>query len=124
MQCSQKDEKEKGLNLLIEYNYLSDLAIYNCPSTTDKPSKDGITLDLIGRGKTCSYAYAPGLMTGASDTYGNSDSALVADMTSVGRNTPISMGINYATGNHDQYGNILFQGIHVKGYTQRSFCQV
>jgi prepilin-type N-terminal cleavage/methylation domain-containing protein len=24
-----------GLNLLIAYNYLSDTAIYNCPSTTD-----------------------------------------------------------------------------------------
>jgi prepilin-type N-terminal cleavage/methylation domain-containing protein len=114
------DEKVNGLNLLIEYNYLSDLAIYNCPSTTDKPATEGITLDLTGNDRTCSYAYAPGLMTGASDTYGNSDSALVADMTSVGRNVPNAQGGSWATGNHDQYGNILFQGMHVKGYSGRT----
>ncbi|MCF6176839.1 MAG: DUF1559 domain-containing protein [Victivallaceae bacterium] len=114
------DEKVKGLNLLIEYNYLSDVAIYNCPSTTDRQAEEGITLDLTGIDRTCSYAYAPGLMTGASDTYGNSDSALVADMTSVGRNMPNTQGATYATGNHDQYGNILFQGMHVKGYSGRT----
>ncbi|MCF6177543.1 MAG: DUF1559 domain-containing protein [Victivallaceae bacterium] len=102
----------RGLNFLIEYNYLSDTAIYNCPSTTDYAAEDGMEITTLKAARTCSYMYAPGLMTGASDTYGNSDSALVADMTKDARGD--------ATGNHDQYGNILFQGMHVKGYSGRS----
>ena len=34
----------KGLNLLIEYNYLSDTVIYTCPSTTDEVAEDGNTI--------------------------------------------------------------------------------
>jgi prepilin-type N-terminal cleavage/methylation domain-containing protein len=102
----------KGLNLLIEYNYLSDTAVYNCPSTTDSAAVGDLEITTLNAGRTCSYMYAPGLMTGASDTYGNSDSALVADMTKDSRGA--------ATGNHDQYGNILFQGMHVKGYSGRT----
>jgi prepilin-type N-terminal cleavage/methylation domain-containing protein len=103
------DETAKGLNLLIEYNYLSDTAIYNCPSTTDSAAVDDSTITTLSTARTCSYVYAPGLMTGASDVYGNSDSALVADMTKTARAA--------GTGNHDKYGNILFQGMHVKGYS-------
>ncbi len=99
----------KGLNLLVRFNYLSDVAIYNCPSTTDSPAEDDSTITTMQTARTCSYVYAPGLMTGASDTYGNSDSALVADMTKNASGNP--------TGNHDKYGNILFQGMHVKGYS-------
>ncbi|MCF6176099.1 MAG: type II secretion system GspH family protein [Victivallaceae bacterium] len=106
------DSTVKGLNLLIEYNYLSDTAIYNCPSTTDYAAEDSSTITTLSTERTCSYMYAPGLMTGASDTYGNSDSALVADMTDAASARP--------TGNHDQYGNILYQGMHVKGYSARN----
>lgn len=102
----------KGLNLLIQFNYLTDTAVYNCPSTTDSAAIDGTTITTLSTERTCSYMYAPGLMTGASDTYGNSDSALVADMTDNARGS--------ATGNHDKYGNILFQGMHVKGYSGRT----
>ena len=106
------DSTATGLNLLIEYNYLSDTAVYNCPSTTDSPAEDDSTITTLSTARTCSYVYAPGLMTGASDTYGNSDSALVADMTKTAS--------GHATGNHDKYGNILFQGMHVKGFSGRS----
>ena len=96
----------KGLNLLIEYNYLSDQAIYNCPSTTDYEATDGNTITTQETARTCSYVYAPGLMTGSSNIYGNPDSALVADMTGV--------ATKRQTGNHDKYGNIIFQGIYSK----------
>ena len=122
------NSKVKGLNLLIEYKYLSDTTIYNCPSTTDDVAKTGNTITTLKTARTCSYIYAPGMMTGASDIYGNSDSALVADMTGViaqrttAKTNDISSKItqflsgktNY--GNHDQYGNILFQGMHVLNF--------
>jgi Tfp pilus assembly protein PilE len=111
--------KAGGLNRLIFLNYLSDTAIYNCPSAVtlyNKPSindvtaaKDGNTITTLATERTCSYVYAPGLMTGTSNIYGNPDSAIVADMTSIASKRP--------TGNHNRYGNILFQGLHVKGYS-------
>ena len=102
----------KGLGLLIQYNYLSDTAIYNCPSTTDSAEPAAGDLNVAAganKDRTCSYTYSSGLMTCASDTYGNSDSALVTDMNGTASGRP--------TGNHDKYGNILFQGMHVKGYS-------
>ena len=102
-------DSTEGLNLLVQFNYLSDSAIYNCPSTTDSAAEDGTEISTVAAARTCSYVYAPGLMTGASDVYGNSDSALVTDMTKTARAA--------GTGNHDKFGNILFQGMHVKGYS-------
>ncbi|MCF6176144.1 MAG: hypothetical protein L3J71_10295 [Victivallaceae bacterium] len=72
-------------------------------------------------------------MTGASDITGNSDSALVADMSgfiakrmTIWHDNSISARMNrlFSTkssskssyGNHNSYGNILFQGMHVKGF--------
>jgi prepilin-type N-terminal cleavage/methylation domain-containing protein len=106
------DSTVKGLNLLIKYHYLSDSAVYNCASTTDVRAEDGYTITTLKTVRTCSYIYVPGLMTGTSDIYGNPDSALVADMTSIASKRP--------TGNHNRYGNILFQGLHVKGFSGRN----
>jgi prepilin-type N-terminal cleavage/methylation domain-containing protein len=112
------DSTVKGLNLLIKYHYLSDSAIYNCPSTTDVAEKDGYTITTLKTARTCSYIYAPGLMVGASNFYGNSDSALVADMTSIAFKRDIDKNGNYyKTSNHDRYGNILFQDMQVKGFS-------
>jgi prepilin-type N-terminal cleavage/methylation domain-containing protein len=106
------DSTVKGLNLLIKYNYLSDNAVYNCPSTADVVAEDGYTITTLKTERTCSYVYAPGLMIGTSNIYGNSDSALVADMTSIAFKRP--------NGNHDRYGNILFQDMHVRGFSGRT----
>jgi Protein of unknown function (DUF1559) len=136
------DANAGGLNRLIFLNYLSDTAIYNCPSTTDMEANGGDTITTLKTARTCSYAYAPGMMLGTSDIYGNPDSALVADMTGfMGKclipkspDNSMSARINrlfFAKtktssksksdyGNHDKYGNILFQGMHVKGYSSRS----
>jgi prepilin-type N-terminal cleavage/methylation domain-containing protein len=112
----------RGLNRLIADDYLTDRKIYNCPSTIDQaaPGDDSIS-PLVDSGtggqRTSSYVYAYGLMVGASDKFGNSDSAITTDMTNIARafnNTP-SPTIP-ATGNHDKYGNILFQDMHVKGF--------
>ncbi len=110
--ATKLDSTAKGLNLLIECNYLSDYAIYNCPSTNDYEAEDGSTITTLETARTCSYIYAPGLMTGSSNIYGNPDSALVADMTGVAS--------QHNTGNHDKYGNILFQGIYVKVFSGRN----
>jgi type II secretory pathway pseudopilin PulG len=115
--------KAGGLNRLICLDYLSDTATYNCPSTTDEPAKDGNTITTLVTERTCSYIYAPGLMTGTSDVYGNPDSALIADMTGISSKRMINLSkypdglIEQMTGNHDWYGNILFQGMHVRGFS-------
>ncbi len=101
----------KGLNLLIEYKYLTDTTTY-----TDKAAKTGNTITTLKTERTCSYAYAPGLKTGASDIYGNS-SALVADMTGVLSKRGTCNHNRYPKNSkYGKYANILFQGMHVKGF--------
>lgn len=77
-----------GFKKLIDLDYLSDLAVYQCPS-----------VNVING---TNYIYLGGFMTGASEVYGVSDTPIAFDLP----------------GNHSKhYVNVLFQGMHVKGYS-------
>ena len=94
-----------SIELLRKEDYLSDTKIYVCPSTTTTAVPNAALTTA-----TVSYAYVPGMMEGASITYGQPDSGIVVDnaLTS----TTLSL-----VENHVKYGNILFLDGHVTGYT-------
>ena len=115
------DATAGGLNRLIFLTYLTDTAEYICPGTPDAAAKTGNTITTFSNERTCSYAYAPGLMTGTSNIYGNPDSALVADMTGLLSKRGVCNHNRYPKDSKfGKYGNILFQGLHVKGFSARN----
>ena len=60
-----------------------------------------------------SYAFVGGMIEGDSNIYGRADSCISADLTG-GTGT---IGSNNDNPNHTGYGNILYQGGHVTGFT-------
>ena len=103
----------QGFETLRVNDYLTDYAIYVCPSstTTKGSGTDSLTKDKAG--KWTDYYFAGGMMEGDSVTYGRADSGIAADK--ILRNaTDVSNG---GQANHSKYGNVLFQGGHVTGFT-------
>ena len=103
----------QGFETLRVNDYLTDYAIYVCPSstTTKGSGTDSLTKDKVG--KWTDYYFAGGMMEGDSVTYGRADSGIAADK--IQRNaTDVSNG---GQANHSKYGNVLFQGGHVTGFT-------
>lgn len=100
-----------GLDLLRANDYLTDYGVYVCPSTTHAKGTTGSLHDTTsanasgGAGDT-SYAFAGGLIEGASTIYGNADSGIAADRGAD----------DGKTANHASYGNILFHDGHVGGF--------
>ncbi len=110
-----------GLELLRKNDFLTDYGVYVCPSTThtkgkgtiplvdtDTANNKDVTAATNGTAGSTSYAFAGGMLEGASGTYGNADSGISADRTD---NT-----IAAKYGNHNNYGNILFHDGHVSGF--------
>jgi len=83
-----------NLHLLMNGDYLTDLKIYGCPSTTDDPSSDANTII------SCSYVYVRG-----QDETTQSDTSISYDHSS----------------DHTNFGNILYIDGHVKGYSGASW---
>ena len=110
-----------GFEVLRINDYLTDYAIYVCPSSTT--AKGTGTQALTGtaaggttglqKGALSDYYYAGGMMEGDSATYGRADSGIAADKIG-GRDAKNSNG---GQANHSKFGNILFQGGHVNGFT-------
>jgi len=102
----------EGLEVLRGYDYLTDFSVYVCPSTTVKTSGIGtITYGTTADDASLSYAYH-GMIEGDSQLWGRSDSAMSADLTG-----DTVVGSNSGNPNHSKFGNVLFQGGHVSGFT-------
>ena len=102
-----------GYEKLRQADYLTDYGVYKCPSTvTTKGSDDKtITFDAADDNNCVTdYTIAYGMMEGASNRFGNADSALASD------STYDDAEHNGGVANHDEYGNVLFLDGHVKGF--------
>lgn len=91
------------LELVRKYDYLTDYAVYTCPSTTTAKGTGTVTITL----SNCDYAFANMMMEGSSDQYGRADSAIASD-----RKVNPSLGPN-----HSDFGNMLFHDGHVSGFS-------
>ncbi len=91
------------LELLRQFDYLTDYAVYTCPSTTTTKGTGTAQICLAN----CDYAFANMMMEGSSDQFGRADSAIASDRKA-----------NASTGpNHTEFGNYLFQDGHVSGFS-------
>jgi prepilin-type processing-associated H-X9-DG protein len=103
---------ESCLGVLRANDFLTDTAVYVCPSTTAVVQKDAAAGIAIGTtAATCNvtYAFAANMIEGDSQTYGRADSAIAADFAAV--------TVGTAAPNHNNFGNILYQGGHVTGHS-------
>jgi prepilin-type N-terminal cleavage/methylation domain-containing protein/prepilin-type processing-associated H-X9-DG protein len=135
LECITDDSVTTGFDKLRETDYLTDYGVYVCPSTvTEKGSGDEvITFDDNTDTTFCvtDYSIAYGMMEGASDRFGNADSAICADRLGAQANfatgvTKPTVGYvaaeaddtdhNGGAANHSEYGNFLYLDGHVKGY--------
>ena len=130
----------QGLEILRAYDFLTDYAIYICPSSTTTAGSgsqqlgySSIEAGTASKFGGCDYAYAGGMIEGDSATYGRADSGIGADIfvststqttvtgyTADGSNK-IDSTRNGDAPNHSDYGNILFQGGHVTGFPGASW---
>lgn len=97
-----------GLEELRASGYLTDYAVYTCPSTTTSAQTGTLALTST----TSDYAFAPGMMLGDSAKFGRSDSGV-----SVDKNGSDNLGSNGGAPNHTDYGNVLFLGGNVQGFS-------
>ena len=107
----------KGLEILRSNDFLTDYAVFICPSSTTSAGTGTSQLtygaSTAPADANCSYAFAGGMIEGDSNIYGRADSAISADLTG----GTGEIGSNNDNPNHTGYGNILFQGGHVTGFT-------
>ncbi len=99
-----------GLEELRASGYLTDYAVYTCPSTTTSAQTG--TLALVE--STTDYAFCPGMMLGDSAKFGRSDSGVSADKDGSAGTAQLSNG---NAPNHTDYGNVLFLGGNVNGFS-------
>lgn len=102
-------EGREGLEVLRSTGVLTDYAVYLCPSSTSSAQTGVLALD----DTTCDYAYCPSMMMGDSSKFGRSDSGVAADMAD-GND---GQARNGGAPNHTDYGNILFLGGNVNGFS-------
>ena len=104
-----------GLEILRSNDFLTDYAVFVCPSSTTSAGT-GTTALTYGAASssdaTASYGFVGGMIEGDSSVYGRADSAISADLTGAA-----SIGSNNDNPNHTGFGNILYQGGHVTGHT-------
>ncbi|WP_302453579.1 type II secretion system protein [Victivallis vadensis] len=110
-----------GFEVLRCNDYLTDYSIYICPSSTTTKGTGTQALNgtaagssTVTKGALSDYFYAANMMEGDSATYGRADSGIAADRIEN------SFGSNGGQANHSKYGNVLFQGGHVTGFTGQS----
>ena len=104
----------KGLEILRSNDFLTDYSVFICPSSTTSAGTGTAQLTYGGTAAeaNASYAFVGGMIEGDSNIYGRADSAISADLTG-----GASIGSNNDNPNHTGYGNILYQGGHVTGFT-------
>ena len=98
-----------GFELLRVNNYLSDHAVYVCPSTSVTPGCGNDSLTWQGAAPNLSYAYQPGLVDGTNTATGLAGTGVCADLTGDG------VASNGGKANHAKFGNIHFLDGHVRG---------
>ena len=103
-------------------DYLSDYAVFTCPSSITATGSGTNSLGYTGTADIApnlSYASNMGMIEGDSQTYGRADSGIAADLagTDYGK-APADKALfsNGGNSNHTNFGNILFQGGHVTGF--------
>jgi len=109
-----------GLEILRSNDFLTDYAVFICPSSTTSAGTGTARLTYGTSGTAlnatteagCSYAFTGGMIEGDSNIYGRADSAISADLTGAS-----GINSNNDNPNHTGYGNILYQGGHVTGFT-------
>ena len=104
----------KGLEILRSNDFLTDYAVFVCPSSTTSAGTGTTALTYDDATKAnASYGFVGGMIEGDSSIYGRADSAISADLTGGTGAT----GSNNGNPNHTGFGNILYQGGHVTGHT-------
>ena len=114
----------ESFEILRGNDYLSDYAVFTCPSSITATGSGTESLKYVGDGTTAaktpnlSYAGNLGMIEGDSQTYGRADSGIAADLagTTYGNGMTGSTASNGGNSNHTNFGNILFQGGHVTGF--------
>ena len=101
---------DNGFEELRASGVLTDYAVFLCPSSTTSAQTGTAKLN----SDTIDYAYSPNMMLGDSAKFGRSDSGVVADMADNGSG---STKRNGNSPNHSDYGNILFLGGNVNGFS-------
>ena len=99
-----------AMELMRANDYLTDYAVYLCPSTTTSAQTGTLALTATV-GKFTDYYFAGNMMEGDSQTYGRSDSGLACDKSYHAGES------NGNSSNHSKFGNILYQGGHVLSKT-------
>ena len=97
-----------GLEELRATGVLTDYAVYLCPSTTTSAQTGTLALNTT---KT-DYAFCPNMMMGDSSKFGRSDSGVASDIAD-----GVNANRNGNSPNHTDYGNILFLGGNVNGFS-------
>ena len=101
------------LEVLRANDFLTDTAVYVCPSTTavvQKAANGAISYGTDAASCSVTYGFVPNMIEGDSQTYGRADSAIAADFDD--QNT-----VGTKVANHNNFGNILYQGGHVTGHS-------
>ena len=115
----------ESFEILRGNDYLSDYAVFTCPSSITATGSGTNSLKYQGKGDTAattpnlSYAGNLGMIEGDSQTYGRADSGIAADLAGAEYGFDGMTGSTMSNGgnsNHTNFGNILFQGGHVTGF--------
>ena len=115
----------ESFEILRGNDYLSDYAVFTCPSSIAATGSGTLSLKYEGDASTAaktpnlSYASNLGMIEGDSQTYGRADSGIAADLAGFAYEGVTAANANISNGanpNHTNYGNILFQGGHVTGF--------
>jgi prepilin-type N-terminal cleavage/methylation domain-containing protein/prepilin-type processing-associated H-X9-DG protein len=94
-------------------DFLTDTAVFVCPSTTgtvEKGANQGLKYGTDAASCSVTYGFVPNMIEGDSQQWGRADSAIAADFAN---NTTVGT----KTTNHNNFGNILYQGGHVTGHS-------
>ena len=128
-----KAEGWETFEILRGNDYLSDYAVFTCPSSITATGSGTKSLIHQGTAKTegsetddstvanLSYAGNLGMIEGDSQTYGRADSGIAADLAGGtyapgAANYNATLFSNGGNSNHTNFGNILFLGGHVTGF--------
>lgn len=101
------------LEILRSNDFLTDTAVFVCPSTTavvQKTANGAVSYGTDAASCSVTYGFVPNMIEGDSQTYGRADSAIAADLNG-------KADIATESPNHNNFGNILYQGGHVTGHS-------
>ena len=112
----ESDDGWELFEVLRGNDYLSDYAVFTCPSSIVSPGSGTSALTYGGTAPNLSYASNLGMIEGDSQTYGRADSGIAADLNGKYGTVDTAVSSNGGNANHTNYGNILFQGGHVSGF--------